>query len=199
MCSLQQFPIYYLAGQGLMFTEPERHEASMLKTVSDIHLSLYFKSRVIRDYLSPEGRLLVDAVPYRMIDANIPFMIQPEKYTAIYSDLKVHGGGCSGLLSFGLVFPIRRPQFNYVLNIFGSDTSTLRTHIVKHLLRLKDRTKEVTALVVFVPKSFDLHEVDKVFEDFGISRRPHKSAYQQLKSNQIYAYEIIGQKLKSYL
>ena len=133
--------------------------------------------------------MLVDVVPYKMIDANIPLMMQPRKYMEVYSDIKTTEDSCSGILSFGLVYPISRPQYKYMLDIFGNDYSSLRIHIVKYLLRLKEKTTGVTAMLVYVSETFPLENIDNIFKDFGIFRHPHKSVDNKLKSRQVYAYE----------
>ena len=189
----QQFPMYYLAGQGLIFSEEDVIATTTLRSMSDLQLSLHFTSKVLRDYICPEGRMIVEDVPYKIMDTNIRFMRQPNDYSAIYSDIKVEPGRCSGLLSFGHVYPTALPQYRYGLDLFGKDTTTLRIHIVKHLIRLKECTKGVTAMVVHVPEAFDLEKVDMVFEEFGISRRPHSDP--KLKSRQLYAFEGLHQKL----
>ena len=133
--------------------------------------------------------MLVDVVPYKLIDANIPLMMQPRQYMEVYSDIKQTGDMCSGLLSFGIVYPISSPQYKYMLDIFGTDYESLRLHIVKHLLRLRERTTGVTAMLVYVPESFQLEKLDRIFKEFGVVRHPHKSIDGKLKSRQVYAYE----------
>ena len=64
------------AGQGIISTDSDIRDTSHLQIISDSHLSAYFKSKTVRDYLAPEGRMLVDVVPYKMMDTNIPFMMQ---------------------------------------------------------------------------------------------------------------------------
>ena len=133
--------------------------------------------------------MIVDGVPYRMISANIQAMREPKAFTTIYSNIKHSDGVCAGLLSFGLVCPIPKPEYKYVIDLFGTDHSSLRTHIMRHLLRLKEKTKGVTALLVFVPKEFDILYLDAVLERFGVSRQPYVSKDPKLNTRQVYAYE----------
>ena len=155
--------MYYFAGQGLSFSEKDQLYASKLKAITDLHLSLYFKSKVICDYIGPEGRLIVDLVPYKLTDVNIPLMTEPKEYSVIYSDIHEDRGHCSGLLSVGMVYPVPRPQHKYSLEIFGKDVASLRLHIIKHLMRVKEKTTGMTAMLVYVPVTFDLETVDAVF------------------------------------
>ena len=164
-----------------------------------MEMTEYFISQPVREYLSKEGRMIVDGVPYRMIRANIKAMREPQAFTTIYSDIKQTNGVCSGLLSFGLVCAIRSPQYKYVIDIFGTDLCSLRTHIMRHLFRLKDKTKGVTVLLVFVPMEIDVEHLDAVFEEFGASRQPYKSNDPNLKTRQIYAYETWAPSNKSKL
>ena len=133
--------------------------------------------------------MLVDVVPYKMIDANIPYIMQPKQYMEVYSDIKQSGDTCSGLLSFGLLFPIARPQYKYIVDIFGTDYASLRLHIVKHLMRLKSNTTGVTAMLIYVSEKFNIQKLDGILIEFGISRHPHES--KELPSRQVYAFEGI--------
>ena len=157
--------------------------------MSHDHISQYFSSKSVREYISPKGRMIVDGVPYKMMSANLSSMMGPGNFTVIYSDIREEHGKCSGLLSVGLVFPIPTPQYKYVLDIFGDDIASLKTHIVKHLLRLREKTQGITAMLVFIPEETDVNQVDKVFKEYGITRQPHKSLNSKLKTRQIYAYE----------
>ena len=139
--------------------------------------------------------MLIDVVPYKLIDANIPFMMQPRKYMEVYSDIKQTGDTCSGLLSFGLLYPIARPQYKYMLDLFGTDYESLRRHIVKHLLRLKRDTTGVTAMLIYVSNEFNVKKLDDVMTEFGISRQPHES--QELQSRQVYAFDGINETISN--
>ena len=170
-----------------MFKDTDIKEASQLPTISESNLSKYFKSKAMCDYLAPEGRMLIDVVPYKMIDANISFMMQPRQYMEVYSDVNQSEDTYSGLLSFGLLFPIARPQYKYMVDLFGTDYQSLRSHIVKHLMRLKRETTGVTALLIYVSDEFDVKKLDDLMSEFGITRHPHES--KELPSRQVYAFE----------
>ena len=176
----------------MTLSEKDTRNTAKLNIVTDLHLSLFFKTKAIRDYISPSGRMIVDAVPYKMIQSNIQSIRGPKEFKSIYSDIKSDTDKCTGLLSVGTVFPIPHPQYKYMLDIFGSDTSSLKTHIVKHLIRLKEKTKGITAMLVYVPDEFDLEKVDVIFQEFGIVRRPH-TGNPKLKSAQIYVFEGVDQ------
>lgn len=190
---LQQYPWYYFSGEGIVISEAGFQNASELQTMSANELSLYFQSRTVREYLSPEGIMIVDVVPYQMIDSNIPMMMQPKQYSAVYSDIKMTGVKCTGLLSFGLLYPTPRPEYTYRLDIFGEDAESLKIHILKHLIRVKEKTTGITAMLVYVSETCDLEQVDKVFEEFGILRYRHSSVNPKLKTRQIYAFEGVGE------
>ena len=85
--------------------------------------------------------MIVDADPYKMIHRNIQSIRGPKEFKSIYSDIKSDTDKCTGLLSVESVFPIPHPQYKYMLDILGSDTSSLKTHIVKHLIRLKEENE----------------------------------------------------------
>ena len=167
--------------------------ASRLSIVSDTQLAIYCKSNEICDYIASKNTLLVDAVPYKMIESNVQSMMQPRKYTTVFSDIRETNGSCFGLLSFGIVFPIPKPQYKYILDIFGTDNASLKAHINRHLVRLKEKTTGVTSLYVLVPEEIDIVHVDSILEEHGIVRPTYKSDNPKLKSKYVFAFEGMGQ------
>ena len=167
--------------------------ASRLSIVTETQLAMYCKSNEICNYISSKNTLLVDAVPYKMIESNVQSMMEPRKYTTVFSDLRETNGSCSGLLSFGIVFPIPKPHYKYILDIFGTDSASLKAHINRHLMRLKEKTTGVTSLYVLVPEEIDIDHVDLILEEHGIVRPTYKSDNPKLKSKYVFAFEGIGQ------
>ena len=156
--------------QELNFHSADIEHATRLQTVSDETLSGYFKSTEICHYLSPQEHMVVDWVPLKMIDSNIPFMNGPEGYTNRFSDIRVENGKCRGLLSFGTTFKIQRPPVHCNLDIFGTDTQSLKEHIIRHLTLIRPKFQGVVGMLVYVQEDFDLQKLDTVFEELGVKR-----------------------------
>ena len=183
-------PLYCMDVHKITLGELDIQQAMRLTTATDTHLARYFKSHDISKYISPQGRMIVDMVPLKMISSNIRFMKGPEGYTSVFSDIRMENDKCAGLLSFGTVFPIPRPPFHCNLDIFGSDTKTLKQHILRHLMVMQGKVKGEVAILVMVQEDFDMDKLDGVFEDFGIKRKIwYDSTYPTLRYSQLYLYE----------
>ena len=183
-------PLYCVDVQRIPLTEHNVQSAMSLETVSELHLSQYFKSKLVQDYLWPERRMIVDMLPLKTIDANIPYMKGPEGYTTVFSDVRTENDACCGLLSFGTVFEVQRHPYHYNLDIFGDDTKTLTEHIVRHLLVMRSKVKGVVAVLIMVQENFEMEKLDSVFENFSVKREIwYDSTYPTQKYSQLYLYE----------
>ena len=90
--------------------------------------------------------------------------------TVILSDVNTDSRSTQGILSIGTIFPVRNPSYAFNIDIYGSDYPSIRAHIVKHLLRLKDIMPKLTSIYVNVDEDFPFEVIDKIFLEFGISR-----------------------------
>ena len=186
----QQMSLYCVDVHKVTFTMDHIQSAMNLETVSEEQLSQYFKSKLVKKYLCPEGRMVVDWVPLKPIDANIPYMKGPVGYTTVFSDIRTEYGQCIGLLSFGTVFEVRKHPFQCNLDIFGNDTRTLTQHIIRRLQVMRSKVKGVVAILVLVQEDFDMAKLDSVFEKFGVKRTIwYDSTYPARKYSQLLLYE----------
>ena len=175
----------------LALTEADIQRAKHLDMVSEETLSQYFRSQEIKDYLSPQGRMIVDLVPLQMIDSNIVYMKGPQGYTMVYADIRSESGICSGLLSFGTVFEDQRSKFHCNLDVFGTDTNSLKQHIVRHVIDMRSKLKGIARIMVMISEEFNLEKIDSVFKEFGIQRTIwNSSVYPHLRYSKIFLYEI---------
>ena len=93
--------------------------------------------------------MILDLVPLEMIDSNIVCMIGTKPYTTVFSDIRVEGDVRSGLLSFGTLLQ-DKVELNFHLDIFGMDANTLKHHIVKHLLEIRSKVKDIVRIIAMV-------------------------------------------------
>ena len=183
-------PLYCVDVPNTVISDSDQSGAMTLQAATEADISSYFSSEKIRTYLSAEGHMIIDMVPLRMIQSNIKYMTGPKGLTAIYTDLRIENDQCRGLLSFGTVFPVINPPFHYNLDIFGSDTSTLKEHIVRHLMFMQPKVTDVVGVLIMAQEDFDMQQLDKVFEDFGVQRKIwFDSTYPTLKYSKLFLYE----------
>ena len=138
--------------------------------VTDDLLVSYIRSKTISQYLFPKNRIVVNSAPYRVLESNIPLLKEQGDMTVILSDVNTDSRSTQGILSIGTIFPVRNPSYAFNIDIYGSDYPSIRAHIVKHLLRLKDIMPELTSIYVYVDEDFPFEVIDKIFLEFGISR-----------------------------
>ena len=108
-------------------------------------------------------------VPYRVMQANIPIMKEGNDVTEVFSDVSHSNENLpSGLLSIGSLVAVPKPALAYDLEIYGSDYRSMKAHIIKHLLRLKANTSEITSFVVLVDDQYQCDLVDTVMLELGV-------------------------------
>ena len=85
--------------------------------------------------------------------------------------MKSESGTHRGLVSRGTSFKApgtTEVEYVYILDILGSDTTALRKHIAKHLLKIKENVKGPTQLMIFFQEYFGYNEIMSTFTVCGI-------------------------------
>ena len=143
----------------------------VLQEISDLNLKEHFRSSDISKYLAPQGRLILNQVPFQLYPSNVPIMRGSEVRTHIYSDVRLNDAGrCGGLLSFGTHFKVKEPYFKYVLDLFGTDFQSLEKHLLAHLNNLRTKTVSPTVVLIFVSEHFDLQTLSVISEKYDLER-----------------------------
>ena len=164
---------YLLEPTTLTFLNTDVRNAQELCLITDDQLGGYIRSQTACQYLFPKDRIVVNSVPYRVIEANIPAIREGKDITAIYSDVNFdYLNTPKGVLSIGSLMPVPNPAYAYDIELYGSDYDSIRSHIVRHLLRLKSKTSDLTSIFVFVDEDFQFGVIDNIMSDFGMQRIP---------------------------
>ena len=137
---------------------------------SDSVLADHIRSKTLREYLFPKERIVINVVPHRVMESNIPLFREQGDMTMVFSDVGIQAGKPQGVLSFGSMYPIQKPPYAYNIEIYGSCYSSIRNHVIKHLRRLKNTMPNMTSVFVFVDEGFPANAVDETFLEFGIKR-----------------------------
>lgn len=163
---------------------------SQLYLVTDVILSEYFASNPIKKYLFPQGRILVNSIPYRPMSTNIPLILDKSGYTEIYSDVVLGNKECTGLLSVGTVYPVKRPKFAYNIEIYGDCTSikSLETHIARHLTRITEKACGKVSIHVVIDENVSRTTVDKVMLQYDKVRTTTNAEEPKIKRT---LYEVV--------
>ena len=136
--------------------------------VTDDVLSEYFTSETVRSYLFSQGRILVNSIPYRLMSENIPLILDNSGTTKIYSDVVLNQKGCTGLLSIGTVYPVKRPTFAYNIEIYGDCLNSLEAHIARHLTRIAEKAYGKVSIHVVIDENVSRTTVDKLMQQYGV-------------------------------
>ena len=113
----------------------------------------------------------------------------PEDFTTIYTNVKVENDVVSGLLSCGTLYPCKEIDFHCTIEIFGTDKSSLKTHILNHLKIIKKNTSGILKIGLYIDESFPLEFIEDMFSSFGIKRTEADMAFTNSQIAEIVLYE----------
>lgn len=159
--------IYFFESDGIHLCESDEDTTKGLAAASADVLTTYIHSEALSKYLFPHGRVIVDFVPFRLIDSNVPFMTEPSKFLEVFSDVRTEADAYKGLLSFGSIYKVKAVPYKYSLDIYGTDCNSLKVHLVKHLMRMKQKATGTTAFVVTLNETFRSEIVEEILKQLG--------------------------------
>ena len=151
----------------------ETSQSKELTLVTETLMGSYIDSKDICDYFFPQGRVVVDGVPFKLLPENVPLMFEQNDIIVMFSDLDNDSKNCKGLLSIGTTQKVKNPSYIYNIELYGNakNLNCLKCHIDKHLNVLKELAFETVCIFVFVANECLEGKVDEVFHGYGISRK----------------------------
>ncbi|XP_045200508.2 histidine N-acetyltransferase-like [Mercenaria mercenaria] len=187
---------------------------SKVKVIDNIPFE--FLSSPYSNYLFPEGRVIVEWVPFRFQETNIPLFkgrntvfvsdvmlnktdtVQETDKTAKHqendSNLPQNASEVQGLLSASTIYKEQNEiDLSCVLDIFGNDIGSLRNHIIWHLQRIETTGLEDIIVTVITTKGvFEQPLLEKVLDTLGIDMK-NGPIRGQFKEPTVYETESIQQ------
>ncbi|XP_060603447.1 uncharacterized protein LOC132756396 [Ruditapes philippinarum] len=164
-------------------------ETENLIVPTDEELTAFLSNDVIRQYFFRKDRIVVDLVPYRAIPANVPFLKAPNRME-IVSDVKISEvTKAKGLLTICTTYASQVPPFVCNLDVFGTDISSLKSHVVYHLRHIRKETIGSVCLLLYVDEVFDMTELDNVFQCIGLQRNDLIYSCPERVCTKLYLYE----------
>ena len=158
----------------LLYSDPilDRNSPCLLKVTNTI-LSTYFKTHHLRQYLFPEDRILVNSIPYRLMQSNIPIIFSNNKIIdmCMYTDVSYCTDSYKGLLSIGTSYPVPRPSFAYNIELYGEDSDSIEKHVVCHLNKMTDIKAEKISVYVCFGEKLCQQRVEEIFSKYNIPRQ----------------------------
>ncbi|KAL3854434.1 hypothetical protein ACJMK2_013704 [Sinanodonta woodiana] len=136
------------------------------KNISVYQVKSYFDTESIRKYLFPEDRMIVEWVPYRLLSSNLALL--DKKNTVCVSDVKVDDEIVSGLLSIGTYYKASRPGYVYCLDLYGTDMSSVRDHLLSHLGCIAKMLDDIVYVLVFVDNRCEKEKLSYVSAELGL-------------------------------
>lgn len=172
--SIQKFLLYTLETEKHSLETTDDSDGG-LTTVSESLLESYLISKDLKSYLFPDGRFILDYVPFKLMDQNFPFITGPREFRNIFSDVRFNGSHCAGLLSCVTVYPCKDLLFHCTVEIYGTDVSSIAKHISKimKLIQQKVVDTERTGRVrigLHLEKTVSPEFVDQAFTKHGVPR-----------------------------
>ena len=134
-------------------------------------VAVYTRSEGIRNYLFPCQRMVVDIIPYKLIESNATRMREISGgHTLVYSDVNDNNKDISGILSFGTLIRTQKLPFVYGINMYGTDKVSIRKHIFRHLLALKKCTYGSIFIMFFLPETFPQNVLNEICLELEMNR-----------------------------
>ena len=162
-----------------------------IQLVTDEILEEFFSSPKYRQNLFPDNRIVVDWVPFKVSSSNIPLLRPPENTYLFLSNVKsnAHEPFVTGLLTVSTTFKAQDPPYACNLDIYGTDTSSLKEHIKKHICFIQQITNGTTSLLVFVESEI-VSDMMKVFSGLGLEQKEwYDSNDERKRYSMQYVYE----------
>ena len=147
--------------------------AESLHNLSYGRLSSHLQLEETRKYLAPNGRLCINSVPLKIERNNTEYIIGHDDSIVTYYDVTAENGKYRGLMSRGILYKTAENasfQNVYILDIVGSDMSSIRKHLVKHVLRIKQNTQGKTKLFICCLEEFDWTSLLTAINDSGMDK-----------------------------
>ena len=181
---------YFIDQKSIKLKDSDMNSAMKLTEVSDESFVSYIESQEISKYLFPHDRIIVNWIPFMVTKSNIPLM-KSFKFTNVYSDVSIESGSCEGLLSTGTLYPVKEPSFLLNLEIYGRSWQSLRSHLVRHLMVLKEKTTGITNVLLFSDGGCPPEKIMEVFLELGSSRQEWRDSKNQ---NMVYSEQFLYEK-----
>ena len=151
--------------------EPNVAAADTVLPIAFDDVAKFFTSNDIRNYLFPYKRILVDMVPYKLMKSNTIRMQEISgEHTRAFSDVTDRNNGTKGILSFGTLFKAQKVSYVYGIEIYGTDIDSIRKHIAKHILALKENTSGSVCIMFFLQENIPGNVINDICLGFAMER-----------------------------
>lgn len=116
------------------------------------------------EYLFPSGKIMNTWVPFKTMAENIPLLYWHGNtmYTDVTDDA---GNNVSGLLTSMTAYPAKADLICCHFDIYGSDLSSLKRHLVAHIQTLKKKYNGPVFMYVSSDPWIDMESVKREVEN----------------------------------
>ena len=127
--------VYILHQENKDKQEPDIAAADTVLPIASDDVAKNINTEGIRNYLLPYKRIMVDIVPYTLMESNTIRMQEISgEHTRVFSDVTFGNNSAKGILSFGTLFKAQKVSYVYGIEIYRADIDSTRKHIIKHML-----------------------------------------------------------------
>ena len=161
--------VYILHQENKKIQEPDIANADTVLPIAFDDVAKYINTEGIRNYLFPYKRILVDMVPYKLMESNTIRMKEISgEHTRVFSDVTDGYGEANGILSFGTLFKAQKVSYVYGIEIYGTDIDSIKKHIIKHMLALKKSTSGSVFMMFFIQENLPGNAINDVCFQFAM-------------------------------
>ena len=170
----QDHLVFSLETENLHLREADKKQTTEVKPIPFDDVATYISSKETSSYLFPHGRILVDYTPYKLLKTNVLLMKQASSnHTEAFSDVRIENGSVRGSLSFGSVFKAQTVSYVYNIEIYGNDPVSVKLHIMKHLIMLKQKVNGSICFMLVAQEGCPVNIIDDTCREYGLSRVNH--------------------------
>ena len=168
---LQANLVYIMDLENIHIQERDMAAVDTVLPIAFNDVAKYINSEDLRNYLFPYKRILVDMVPYKLMESNTIRMQEISgEHTRVFSDVTDGKNGAKGILSFGTLFKAQKVSYVYGIEIYGTDIDSIRKHILKHVSALKENASGSVCIMFFIQENIPGNAIKDICLDFTMER-----------------------------
>ena len=168
---LQSNLVYIMDLENIHIQERDMPAVDTVLPIAFNDVAKYINCEDLRNYLFPYKRILVDMVPYKLMESNTIRMKDISvEHTRVFSDVTDGKNGTKGILSFGTLFKAQKVSYVYGIEIYGTDIDSIRKHILKHVSALKENASGSVCIMFFIQENIPGNAINDICLDFEMER-----------------------------
>ena len=160
--------LFYSGKKGPFSIGPKKNYGLFAKVLNENELANIIKNQQSYPNVFRENRLVVDSVPYRLMEENVPLILMERTHVI---------GSClddsdKTLLTFESYFRVLNGKMFCKLDIYGYVSETLADHVILHIQQFRSRVEEHFIIDCRYGEADSVDSIDKAMFHLGLTKTP---------------------------